>query len=50
MSADIAKLRGSILPLITPFRNGDVDYEAYAGLVDFQIKQGSHGLLKRHDI
>ncbi|MBN06849.1 MAG: 4-hydroxy-tetrahydrodipicolinate synthase [Rhodospirillaceae bacterium] len=45
MSADIAKLRGSIPPLITPFRNGDVDYEAYAGLVDFQIKQGSHGLL-----
>ena len=45
MSADIAKLKGSISPLITPFRNGDVDYEAYAGLVDFQINQGSHGLL-----
>ena len=45
MPADIAKLKGSIPPLITPFRSGDVDYEAYAGLVDFQINQGSHGLL-----
>ena len=38
-------LRGSIPPLITPFRNGKVDYDAYAGLVEFQIKNGSHGIL-----
>src|SRR5215475_12198799 len=38
-------LRGSIPPLITPFRNGEVDYDAYAQLVAFQIKNGSHGIL-----
>jgi 4-hydroxy-tetrahydrodipicolinate synthase len=39
------KLRGSIPPLITPFRGGEVDYDAFAGLVEFQIDQGSHGVL-----
>ncbi len=38
-------LKGSIPPLITPFRNGKVDYDAYAGLVEFQVKNGSHGIL-----
>ena len=38
-------LKGSIPPLITPFKNGTVDYDAYAGLVEFQVKNGSHGIL-----
>ena len=38
-------LKGSIPPLITPFRNGKVDHDAYAGLVEFQVKNGSHGIL-----
>ena len=38
-------LRGSIPPLITPFLNGRVDYDAYAGLVEFQVRNGSHGIL-----
>ncbi len=38
-------LKGSIPPLITPFRNGKVDYDAYAGLVEFQVRNGSHGIL-----
>jgi 4-hydroxy-tetrahydrodipicolinate synthase len=38
-------LRGSIPPIITPFRNGEVDYEAYAGLLEFQLAQGTHGVL-----
>jgi 4-hydroxy-tetrahydrodipicolinate synthase len=42
---DLAKLRGSIPPLITPFTGGDVDYAKYAELVEFQIEQGSHGIL-----
>jgi len=41
----LAALRGSIPPLITPFKNGDVDYDRYAELVEFQIKEGSHGIL-----
>ena len=41
----LAALRGSIPPLITPFKNGEVDYDRYAELVEFQIKEGSHGIL-----
>jgi len=39
------RLKGSIPPLVTPFRNGEVDYEAYARLVGIQIRDGSHGIL-----
>jgi 4-hydroxy-tetrahydrodipicolinate synthase len=42
---DLATLRGSIPPLVTPFKNGEVDYASYLELVDFQIEQGSHGVL-----
>jgi 4-hydroxy-tetrahydrodipicolinate synthase len=38
-------LKGSIPPLITPFKGGAVDYDAYAGLVEFQVRNGSHGIL-----
>jgi 4-hydroxy-tetrahydrodipicolinate synthase len=41
----LEKLKGSIPPLITPFRDGEVDYETYARLVEFQIRNGSHGVL-----
>ncbi len=40
-----AAVKGSIPPVVTPIRNGAVDYEAYAGLVDFQVAEGSHGVL-----
>jgi 4-hydroxy-tetrahydrodipicolinate synthase len=42
---DLSRLRGSIPPLITPFRGGNVDYDAYATMVEFQIREGSHGIL-----
>ena len=45
MSAAIDRLKGSIPPLVTPFKNGEVDYEAYARLVAMQIEKGSHGIL-----
>jgi 4-hydroxy-tetrahydrodipicolinate synthase len=45
MKLDSHILRGSIPPLVTPFKSGEVDYDAYAGLVEFQIKGGSHGIL-----
>jgi 4-hydroxy-tetrahydrodipicolinate synthase len=37
--------RGSITALVTPFADGEVDEEAFAALVDWQIEQGSHGLV-----
>ena len=39
------KLKGSIPPLITPFKAAEVDLEGYAQLVDFQVEKGSHGIL-----
>lgn len=44
MSADFM-FKGSYPPVITPFRNGEVDYDAYAGLIEFQVREGSHGIL-----
>jgi 4-hydroxy-tetrahydrodipicolinate synthase len=38
-------LRGSIPPLITPFHDGEVDLKRFASLVEYQIEQGSHGVL-----
>ena len=42
---DLERLKGSIPPVVTPFREGNVDFDAYAGLIDFQVTEGSHGVL-----
>jgi 4-hydroxy-tetrahydrodipicolinate synthase len=42
---DLARLKGSIPPLITPFVGGKVDYAAYEKLVEHQISNGTHGIL-----
>ena len=36
---------GSYTALLTPFKNGEVDYDSYRKLVDFQIDNGTHGLV-----
>ncbi len=38
-------LKGSITALVTPFLNGQVDEKAFRKLVNWQIEQGSHGLV-----
>ncbi len=45
MPLPLDRLRGSIPPLLTPFRNGEVDYDTYTRLVQMQIDEGSHGIL-----
>ena len=40
-----ATFRGSAPALVTPFKDGAVDEEAFRALVDWQIGQGSHGLV-----
>jgi len=37
--------KGSIPALITPFKDGQVDVSAFTRLVEWQIEQGSHGLV-----
>ena len=39
-------LKGSYPPLITPFHaDGTIDYVSFEHLVDFQIEEGSHGIV-----
>ncbi|MGQ0549032.1 MAG: 4-hydroxy-tetrahydrodipicolinate synthase [Armatimonadota bacterium] len=38
------ELRGSIVPLVTPFRDGRMDTSALADLIEWQIDSGSHGV------
>ena len=38
-------LKGSLVALITPFRNGAVDEKAFQDFVDWQIEQGTHGVV-----
>ncbi|HEY5616014.1 MAG TPA: 4-hydroxy-tetrahydrodipicolinate synthase [Bacteroidota bacterium] len=37
-------LRGSIVPLVTPFRNNKLDEPALTSLIEWQIASGSHGI------
>lgn len=37
--------RGAITALVTPFKNGAIDEEAYRALIEWQIEQGIDGLL-----
>ena len=37
--------RGSLPAMITPFKDGAVDFEALKSLVDWHIAEGSHGLV-----
>lgn len=36
---------GSLVAIVTPFRNGNVDYDSLENLIEFQIKNGTHGIV-----
>jgi 4-hydroxy-tetrahydrodipicolinate synthase len=38
-------LKGAITAIVTPFKNGQLDEEAYRELIEFQIKSGIHGIV-----
>jgi len=40
-----AKFHGSLPALITPFKDGKIDEQAFRALIDWQITSGSHGLV-----
>lgn len=41
----VTRFRGSFTALVTPFRDGALDEAAFRGLVDWQIAEGTHGLV-----
>lgn len=45
MQSEIQRLRGPVTALVTPFKHGEVDYVAFADLVEWQVDQGMAGLV-----
>jgi 4-hydroxy-tetrahydrodipicolinate synthase len=39
------RIKGSLTALVTPFKNGKVDEDAFRALVDWQIAEGTQGLV-----
>ena len=37
--------KGAIVAIVTPFRNGNVDEEAFRQLIEFQIEKGTNGIV-----
>ncbi len=37
--------QGAIVAIVTPFKNGQLDEEAYRQLIEFQIESGTHGIV-----
>ena len=37
--------KGAIVAIVTPFRNGNVDEEAFRRLIEFQIENGTNGIV-----
>jgi len=37
--------KGSIVAIVTPFKNGEIDEEAYRELIEFQIENGTSGIV-----
>ena len=38
-------LKGSIVALITPFKNDNLDEETYIKLIDYHLKNGTSGVV-----
>ncbi|MGF1506243.1 MAG: 2,4-dihydroxyhept-2-ene-1,7-dioic acid aldolase [Anaerolineae bacterium] len=38
------QFHGSIVPVVTPFREGQVDYDGLQRLIDWHIENGAHGI------
>ena len=44
MPFPVSALRGSLVPVVTPFRDGRLDEDGLARLINWQIESGSHGV------
>ena len=39
------KVQGVMVPLVTPFKNGKIDYESYSRMINNLIEQGINGII-----
>jgi 4-hydroxy-tetrahydrodipicolinate synthase len=44
-SKEVIMFKGSIVAIVTPFKDGKVDEEAYRELIEFQIENGTHAIV-----
>src|SRR6185437_17142748 len=45
MSIAVDRIKGSLTALITPFKNGELDEPAFRRLIEWQIAEGTSGLV-----
>ena len=45
MGAETLKIKGSMVALVTPFADGEIDWEAMGRQIEFQIEEGTEGLV-----
>lgn len=45
MSEIVTKLKGSIVALVTPFKEGKIDEKSFRNLIQWHLKEGTHALL-----
>lgn len=38
-------IQGSLVAIVTPFKNGKIDEDAFKKLIEFQIENGTHGIV-----
>ncbi len=38
-------IHGSLVAIVTPFKNGEIDEDALRNLIEFQIENGTHGIV-----
>ena len=43
--AERMKLEGSMVAMVTPFADGEIDYDALGNLIEFQIDGGTQGIV-----
>src|SRR5437899_12595179 len=41
----MSAMRGSLVPVVTPFRKGQLDDSRFVDLIEWQIDSGSHGVV-----
>jgi len=45
LKKEVYMFKGSIVAIVTPFKNGRFDEKAYANLIEWHISKGTHGIV-----
>jgi 4-hydroxy-tetrahydrodipicolinate synthase len=45
LKKEVDMFKGSVVAIVTPFKNGDIDFESLERLIDFQVENGTSAIL-----